>query len=388
MTFVMFFIVGPVEEFEFRSFVHDQSQRVLPKYQALIFSSVFFGLSHIPIALFIYKLPLVDFIFAEISWMTAGAVFGALYMWSRNIFACIVMHGIGNWQLSVFFWQSHTLGAGLTHTESMIVSLVTSIVANAALIMVFYLIHKFYWEPQRRGEAAFGGRLFSIQSFVFNHDNGQRKVPFTAAIIVGVTLLLLTSMVGGTLTIGTDDYSPLAPEVKVKEKGTLDLSLYETSAEVMSEEVPYINEGATFEKTIPSSETRIAKKVKMTIFWADETDPPGRPRIRPYTNQPDTFSLTLTDGNRSMTEQASNPTGAEGRVTLELTVNETEIIDQIGNYTIRGTITMVDSGIWTTIGILGLTDGGNTCSLQIEVEYLIPKEDRTEPPSPDLSMEI
>ncbi len=384
MTFVMFFIVGPVEEFEFRSFVHDQSQRVLPKYQALIFSSIFFGLSHIPIAIFIYKLPFIDLIFAEISWMTAGAVFGALYMWSRNIFACIVMHGIGNWQLSTFLWQSNTLGTGLTHAESLIVSLVTSIVANAALILLFYLIHKFYWEPQRRGEAAFGGRMFKVQSFIFNHDNGERKVVTTTSILTVFTVFLLTMLVLGTVAVGSTDLSPLAPEVKVKDKGILDLSKYETISEITTEEITFLNEGSTFEKTVQSSEGKIAKKVTMTVSWSDETEPPGRPRLRPYTNQPDTFSLSLTDGNRTLDEQGSNPQNAEGRISLIMEINESQIIDLIGNFTVRGIITMVDAGMWTTIGLLGLTDRGNTCSLQLDVEFLVPKQEGNEAPSPEI----
>ncbi|MCU0799534.1 MAG: CPBP family intramembrane metalloprotease [Candidatus Thermoplasmatota archaeon] len=385
MTFVMFFIVGPVEEMEFRSFTFDQSNRVLPQWQSLAFSSIFFGLSHIPIAIFVYKLSPIDLIFAEISWMSAGVVFGALYMWSRNIFACIVMHGIGNWQLSVFLWQGETMGAGLTPMGMNIVSLVTSLLANGAIIAVFYLIHRYYWEPQRNGEAAFGGKLFKLQSAIFSHDNGTRKPIITATILSVVTVLLLSVMVAGTVGIGTKDMSSLSPEVKVKDKGVLDLSLYETINEVTTNEVPFMNVGSTFDVTVASSETMIVKKVMLEVSWNDETTPPGRPRLRPYTNQPDSFSATLTFGNRSISELGINPQGGEGTVSIELEVNDTDIISLIGNYTVIGSIKMEAAGIWTTIGFLGLRDDGNTCSYQLDVEYLVPKQEGGNTPSPDIN---
>ena len=109
MTFVMFFVVGPVEELEFRSFTQDQAARVLTNKQAVIFSSILFGCSHIPIALFVYRLYEPSwwfFIGALYSWIAAGVTFGVLYMYSRNIWACVVMHGMGNWQLSVFYFTS------------------------------------------------------------------------------------------------------------------------------------------------------------------------------------------------------------------------------------------------------------------------------------------
>ena len=115
MSFVHFCVVGPVEELEFRGFTQDQAARVLPNYQAVIFSSVLFGCSHIPIAIFLYQFPTQIFVIALVGWISAGFVFGFLYMWSRSIWACIVMHGMGNWQLSVYYFSSDSVsGWGMT----------------------------------------------------------------------------------------------------------------------------------------------------------------------------------------------------------------------------------------------------------------------------------
>ena len=184
MTFVMYFIVGPVEELEFRSFTQDQGARVLPNWQAVILSSILFGCSHIPIAIFVYELHLEPTLFADalFGWIAAGFTFGVLYMYSRNIFACIVMHGMGNWQLSVFYFMGRPSQEGMSAGTAMMVGIMTSLVANIIMILIFYLIHKYYWEPHRRGEPAFGGKFFSLQTFLHEHDFEKRSIVSTIGV--------------------------------------------------------------------------------------------------------------------------------------------------------------------------------------------------------------
>ncbi len=369
MTFVMFFIVGPVEEFQFRGFVHDQSQRVLPKWGALIYSSVFFGFSHIPIALTVYKMDFVQLIFAEISWMTAGAVFGALYMWSRNIFACIVMHGIGNWQLSVYFWQSEITGTGFSTTEEYIASLATSLLANAFLILIFFLIHKFYWEPQRRGEAAFGGKGLSLQMGLFKHDSGTKSLSVTSGSLVVITLLTLTAIVGGTVALGEKVNTP-AESSQGSEEVLFDMTDYTQSVETRSEPNEMLPEGESMTYNVSSTPERVLTGMKLTLTWEDETEKPGRPTIRRYTNQPDTFNITVDTPNSTVREESSNQIGLPGQIAMDITIPESTINEYGGEFQVDITVAMVDAGPWTGLSLLAFTDQGNGYELVMELTYL------------------
>jgi len=368
MTFVMFFVVGPVEEFEFRSFVHDQSARVLPMWQALIFSSMMFGFSHIPIAIFIYKLPFIDLVVAEISWMTAGAVFGALYMWSRNIFACIVMHGIGNWQLSTFLLQSTTNGSGLEHTQYLIVSLLVSVFANGILIGLFYLIHKYYWEPQRRGEPAFGGKLEKVQKALFSQDVGTGSPIKTGAVLTVVTVVTLVVLAGGANVFGTSDFSLLGPQAIPAGNSAGSYGDWEPVLET-TPVTGTLNVGQDSPTPLSTSELRLIRSVNATLTWTDELD--MRRIVRTYENQPDTFRLSMTGPNISVEEEAANVHGEEGMITLSLDLDDDQITALGTNSTITVTVTLVEAGLFAPgIGVIGFTDTGNEFMLTIETTYL------------------
>ena len=371
MTFVMFFIVGPVEEFEFRSFVHDQSQRVIPKWAALIFSSVFFGLSHIPIAVFVYKLPLTELIFAEISWMSAGLVLGAIYMWSRNIFAAIIMHGIGNWQLSVYFWQSAVKDMGLSSMEVNIASLMTSIFANGLVILIFYLIHRYYWQPQRRGEAAFGGALLSLQSKLFKHDNGSRSVASTVSTLTIISILTLSLILGGTVALGSTNFEKLAPSEKDTETQGIDLSNMQEITDTFADS-RFLGEGESYTYTFNSTGDRILKGVNVQLSWEDEKEKPGRPTLRRYTNQPDTFQLDVIgpDPNLTVTQTDSNEVGAAAHINLVLEIPDEIILEKDGSFNVDVNVLMVDAGMWTGRSFLGFRDDGNEYDIIVELSYL------------------
>ena len=375
MTFLMFFIVGPVEEFEFRSFVHDQSARVLPLWAALTFSSIFFGLSHIPIALTVYKMTPVELIFAEISWMTAGAVFGALYMWSRNIFAVIIMHGIGNWQLSVFLWQAKTKGDGLSGNQEMIASLIVSLVANALLIVLFYAINRWYWEPQRRGEPILGGKLIAIQEYMRSHDTGRRPVFATSGILALTSVLVLAILVGATTTAGTQNLWLLGPEMAPLDDDGTDLGSMVDMTSTLSETGSLL-EGETYTIPLISEEGQLLKGVSATLTWTDE---PDIRRIRVYENTPDTFSLAINGPNETQEVSGANPDGAEGSITASVDFSPEEIEQMIStsgeNYTISIDIKMVEAGMYLPragIGAIGLNDVGNSWSCTIELIWLTP----------------
>jgi len=369
MTFVMFFIVGPVEEFEFRSFTHDQSARVLPMWKALIFSSVMFGLSHLPIALTIYtqtyNWKAIDVIVAEIGWITAGFTFGALYMWSRNIFACIVMHGIGNWQLSTYFLQSEATATGLTYNESLIVSVLVSIVANVVMIGVFFLIHKFYWEPQRRGEPAFGGLFIGIQKWIFDHDVGNTRLTTSAGILTAITVVVLIVLAGGVNIVGVDvgegsndgstDDSPLSGMTRTMRTipMTGNLAVDESRSEI-----------------VQVTEFNLVSAINVTLRWVDE---PDMTRFgRTYTNQPETFSLSINGPNVSVEETASNEVHQEGVITLTVELGEDQIVSLSVGDSFEITVTLVDSGIYSPrVGVIGYNDNINDFTATIEVVELV-----------------
>jgi membrane protease YdiL (CAAX protease family) len=210
MTFVHFFIVGPVEELEFRGFAQDQAARVLPNLHAVILSSVLFGCTHIPIAVFVYQFPPHIFVVALIGWMSAGAVFGFLYMWSRSIFACIVMHGMGNWQLSIFYFQSTELIGGMDSFTTVLVGTVSSIIADGIMILIFFLVHKYYWQPHRRGEPAFGGIFLKIQDFVHDHDFERKPIMITTVLLIAFIMVTCGMLMGVTAAFGETDYSKLS----------------------------------------------------------------------------------------------------------------------------------------------------------------------------------
>jgi membrane protease YdiL (CAAX protease family) len=207
MTFVHFFIVGPVEELEFRSFAQDQAARVIPNWQALIFSSVLFGCSHIPIALFVYQLPPHIFVGALIGWISAGFVFGVLYIYSRNILACIIMHGMGNWQLSVFYFSSTEIIGAMDSVTAVVVGTVSSVVADAIMILIIFLIHKYYWQPHRRGEPAFGGAFLKIQNYIHDHDFNDKPLKSTAPALISFVVVIMMLCVGITAAFGETELS-------------------------------------------------------------------------------------------------------------------------------------------------------------------------------------
>lgn len=371
MTFVMYFIVGPVEELEFRGFAQDQTARVLPNLQALIFSSILFGCSHIPIAVFVYQLTPTQFIDALFSWIAAGFVFGALYMWSRNIFACIVMHGMGNWQLSVFYFTSAP--AGMDATTSMFVGIATSFVANAVMIIIFYLIHKYYWEPHRRGEPAFGGKLLSLQRILHDHDFENKPLPTTILIFVAFIVVISGIIMGAAVSMGRTSFS--MPESDAASESTINLDDL-VELEDSRTDTGELTEGSSDIITINSESDNYIKQVTITVTWTDE---PDIQRVRTYENQPDTFSVMIMGANASANDQGSNPHGGEGSITAELAFSEDEvaqIIESDGeNYEVIITITLEEAGNFRPgVGVIGYEDTSNAYEYQLDIVWLTREE--------------
>lgn len=376
MTFTHFFIVGPVEELQFRSFVHDQATRVMPLWQALTFSSILFGLAHVPIAITVYRMSVGELIVAEIGWMSAGAVFGALYMWSRNIFACIIMHGMGNWQLSVFLITGQIVPGGMSNMTALVMGTLTALIVNAIMIFLFYLLFKYYWEPQRNGEVIFGGHLAKLKRSIYEHDYGLGGKTIlntstrSAVFCVFVCLLVLL----GTFAVGETDLSRMIMHSTSSDTEALDISSLTISNEP-GEYSGSLGEGETMTYTFTSAEGKYLRGLSVTLTWSDEPD--KRNGLRYYENTPDTFSLTLEGDNITDSHSGTNPKDGECTVVASVSYTDEQISNlsaQGANYTIDVNVCLESAGNYEArvgLGVLQLVDNSNDFQCIVEAEYLI-----------------
>jgi membrane protease YdiL (CAAX protease family) len=375
MTFLMYFIVGPVEEIEFRGFLQDQVGRVTYWWIAIILSSILFGCSHIPIALFIYKLEGTYFVAALYSWIAAGFTFGFLYYYSRQLFACIVMHGMGNWQLSIYYFMSQP--SGVDPYTAMYIDIAVATLANGLMIVFFYIINEYYWQPHRRGEPAFGGAFLRLQTFIHDHDYGKRSLTQTFAVAIAFMFVVSAIIMGVTAGFGSREL--VSPPPDTGSGGSVNLDdMVDTPEQITGSES--LNEGATSTLTYDSEPgTKYIKSVSVTLTWTDEAD-----RNLRYTNQPDTFSITISglNGTNPVTAEASNPTGGTGSVSADYSLSLDDIQDaidnEIDNITVTVDITMVEAGNQEkTSGLPGLawTDSGNQYSYTIDIVWLTTPEE-------------
>jgi hypothetical protein len=193
-------------------------------------------------------------------------------------------------------------------------------------------------------------------------------------IVRNIGILILILMIGSSWVLGNNNVeestSGNAEGSKIFEGIPLQRSTAAESGSLSVDE--------TYTLSISEETGQIIKNFTARLSWSDENDPPGRPRVRRYENQPDTFSLRVMapDGNSS-DDQGQNTIGGTGD--LEITRSfEDEYLSQLmedgiagnGNWTID--VTLTSSGIWTPVlgpGVLGLSDGVNDYSLSIEFEY-------------------
>jgi hypothetical protein len=109
-----------------------------------------------------------------------------------------------------------------------------------------------------------------------------------------------------------------------------------------------------------------------TLTWDDENEPPGRPRIRQYENQPEEFKIEILMENltQDYSVQDVNVVGSQGNIPISIPLNGTlDYADYTGTYTIS--VTLVNSGNYIpNIGVLALNDPGNSFDLLVEYTYL------------------
>jgi hypothetical protein len=189
---------------------------------------------------------------------------------------------------------------------------------------------------------------------------------------IGIVVLII--MIGSSLVLGRnnvdDDSSGSSEGPSIFEGMPLQRS---TNAEEGR-----LSVGDTYTLTIAEGSGELIKNFSVRLSWSDESNPPGRPRLRRYENQPDTFSLRVMapDGNSS-DEQGSNTIGGTGNLEVSLSFEDDNLYKFVedgmvgkGNWTVD--VTLTSSGMWTPVlgpGVLGLNDGVNEYSLSIEYDY-------------------
>ncbi|MBN1391023.1 MAG: hypothetical protein JXA22_10330 [Candidatus Thermoplasmatota archaeon] len=139
-----------------------------------------------------------------------------------------------------------------------------------------------------------------------------------------------------------------------------------------------LSQGDTSTITIAEGDGEVIKNLTAKLSWTDETEPPGRPRVRRYENQPDTFSLRVTypDGNSSDI-QGQNQIGSPGILEVVVSLDDEYLntlldVGRLGRGVWTIEVTLVGAGIWTPVlgpGVIGLTDDGNEFSLTADYEY-------------------
>ena len=105
MALTNLLIVAVVEEFVFRGFFQNQFEKVLPKWQSLVLTSLLFGLIHLPIAIIVYDLEGLWLVYSLIEWIGMGMILGYVYQISRNIWVPIFWHGLHNVLGGTFSWR-------------------------------------------------------------------------------------------------------------------------------------------------------------------------------------------------------------------------------------------------------------------------------------------
>ena len=195
-------------------------------------------------------------------------------------------------------------------------------------------------------------------------NSNDKKVTFAG---FGILLVMIISAValGSNTSQGEEGTSSTLADILD------DFTLNRTTESFSGE----LQEGAaeTFEIDLQG---RLLKNLTATLTWEDESELSGRPRIRRYENQPDTFSLSVSDveGNNTDEDSGSNPMDGEGEISARISNEDQELV-RLLDTEYQGEVwsvdvTMVNSGGWTPmIGIIGFNDGGNSFSLVVEYEY-------------------
>lgn len=358
MMFSYMIGTGPAEEIFSRGFLQDQTARVFPIWQAMTFSAILFAIGHLPISILMYNMPLDEIMWYMAVLVVMGLFFSIIYQWSRNIVFPILIHGLWDWYLSLFaikgefsyeFAQNPGAYFGM-------VDFINTIITLIILLPIFYLIYRKFW---RRDIISSGSpedtpreknRLFR---WIKERDHGdwpKRPVTFTF-VVVGIFCLLMIPVAG---LIGTDD--PGLQEDRLEDGAGETIIMIEQERILVGGELNNRETNSTYLSSVNST----INWVNISMNWEDEPD--AGPR---YSNQPDSFRLSLVDAQG---QELDSTQGQTGDLTLIWVLPEGS--DPLREVAV--VVELISTGdqepIINPLGLREITDNKNTFALDIRYE--------------------
>ncbi|MFW3145991.1 MAG: lysostaphin resistance A-like protein [Thermoplasmatota archaeon] len=367
MMFSYMIGTGPAEELFSRGFLQDQTARAHPIWFAMGFSAVLFAAGHLPISIFMHHMSAEAIFWYMMVLFVMGMFFSLIYQWSRNILLPILIHGLWDWYLSLFSWKGDWSAGFLANSDVIFlrIDFFNTLITLTIMLPIFYFIYKRFW---RKGiyhtGSPFEPRRKDNPLFQWFKDRDQGHWPDRPWMtVIGVTFIFCLLMFPAAWVVGTKD-SNLFKDGSMDKLGE-PFEVREWNV-VLAD--GYLNQGVTEEVLIPGNDTTITK-VNVSLFWNDEADIGFL-----YTNQPDTFRITLMDGegNELKSSQGQNSQTDQRRGEVDIVWITDDETRDLGNMTVM--ITMVRAGAQERmISILGLRDvpdDGNEYGLRVDYETL------------------
>lgn len=358
MMFSYMIGTGPAEELFSRGFLQDQTARVFPIWQAMTFSAILFAIGHLPISILMLNMPLDEIMWYMAVLVVMGLFFSIIYQWSRNIVFPILIHGLWDWYLSLFAIKGEFINEFAQNPGAYfgMVDFINTIITLIILLPIFYLIYRKFW---RRDIISSGSpedtpreknRLFR---WIKERDHGdwpKRPVTFTF-VVVGIFCLLMIPVAG---LIGTDD--PELQEDRLEEGAGETIILIEQERILVGGELNNRETNSTYLSSVNST----INWVNISMNWEDEPD--AGPR---YSNQPDSFRLSLVD---TQGQELDSTQGQTGDLTLIWVLPEGS--DPLREVAV--VVELISTGdqepIINPLGLREITDNKNTFALDIRYE--------------------
>lgn len=372
MTFTFFFIVGPVEELQYRSFLQDQIGRAFKPSTGLFIASALFALSHLPIYFLVYRLGPAEAFFTLCWTFTMGSVLGVFYFQSRNIWGPIIMHGFWDWVLSVWALDLRLRESFFTSGNLQSILWLSALIPMALLTM--FLINIFYsafWK-KNRPDASFGigpfrplsnvadslGERLSrlkISKVLQKQDSPMlgygKRVRRSVIVVLAIIAITMMLSAPGTVWMAGPTNNEYQRDLS-SEEGKIVTSFVQNI---------YVREGDAQHINIPINDTWLVWSISLTVFWADEA--PVGPR---FTNLPDTFSAIMEITDQGPLEEGPDDSGS-------LVFNWKSEGKNLTNRDASVSITCVSAGdqspIFDITGARRRADNGNEVTISAQLEY-------------------
>ncbi len=375
MTFTFFFIVGPVEELQYRSFLQDQIGRAFTPAVGLLLASAMFALSHLPIYILIYRLEPIQVMLTLCWTFTMGSVLGLFYFQSRNILGPIIMHGFWDWVLSIWVLDVKVKDSYFDLGYATDVLWLISLIPVSLLIIFFInIMYSSFWRDNRP-DGSFGIGPIRILSNIADRIG--------VSIVKISPMKIFKGMDSSSLSLGTRVTRSILSvfiialiTMLLSSPGALimndNIGLERTGSPFDQEGIStlsfsqglYVREGENVDVNIPLNRTWSIISIKVTIFWMDES--PAGPR---FTNLPDIFSSILEIDMEEADAQGPSESGS--------LIHSWE--SEEGNLTIREAKVLIkcesagdETPIVDPIGLRRRPDDGNDITVSVQIGYFEP----------------